>query len=81
VRQKDDLYIQSFVNEVNRLIDQYERLSRFNDEFYHMVLSEISDLIYRLEKEKKCDVQTQKELLLNIHKRLTELRKIYNIKL
>ncbi len=81
IREKDDVYIQSFINEVNRLIDQHERLRKFSDEFYHMVLSEISELIYKLEQEKKCDIQTQKELLLNIHKKLTELRKAHNIKL
>ncbi|RMG74769.1 MAG: hypothetical protein D6710_01165 [Nitrospirae bacterium] len=81
IREKDDIYIRSFIKEVNRLIEEHERLRKFSDEFYHEVLSGLSELIYRIEKERECPLETKKELLLNIHKKLTELKKTYNIKL
>ncbi len=81
IREKDDIYIRSFINEINRLIEQHERLRNFSDEFYHEVLSGLSDLIYRIENEKHCPLETKKELLLNIHRKLTELRKTHRIKL
>ncbi len=81
IREKDDIYIRSFINEVNRLIEEHERLRNFSDEFYHEVLSGLSDLIYRIEKEEECTLEAKKELLLNIHKKLSELRKTHKIKL
>ncbi len=81
IREKDDIYIRSFIQEINRLIEQHERLRNFSDEFYHEVLSNLSDLIYKIENEKECTLEAKKELLLNIHKKLTELRKKYKINL
>lgn len=71
IRKKDDVYIRSFVEEINVLLQQFENTVETRKDFVRSVNTELSKILVLLEKEENKD-ELKKALVLFV-KRLRDL--------
>ncbi len=75
VRKNDDVYIRSFIGEVNNLLDSYERKHRSRAELAKGIDSELIDLVSILEN-KGLTREDQIEQIARFHSRVKEMVKV-----
>jgi hypothetical protein len=74
IRSHDDLYVRSFISEVDKLLDEYEKLHLFKEEFREKINSELSN-INTLIKRKDVPNEELKEAILSLHKEVEAILK------
>lgn len=72
VRSSDDIYIKSFISEVNRVIDHLDTLHNYKEDVTRQIDSEMLNLIALLE-EAEMSKEKLRELILELHKKLKSL--------
>jgi len=69
VRKKDDLYMKSFVDEVNNVLSEYERMHSYRKDMIKHIDSEFLDLLSTVKENGKSPEQLLDSILVS-HKRL-----------
>ncbi|NOY39081.1 MAG: hypothetical protein GXO95_02265 [Nitrospirae bacterium] len=74
VRNNDDLYIKSFISEVNKVLDELERMQSFKEELHANIDSELLEIVSFLEKR---DVSREelRETIIAFHDKVNALFK------
>jgi sensor histidine kinase YesM len=74
VRNKDDFYIRSFIKEVDKVLDKYERAYRFKKKFCNKVESELTEIKNVLE-DSDLSKEELREAFVTFQKKLKRLLK------
>lgn len=69
VRKNDDIYIRSFIREVNKIIDEYERTRNHREDLVNKMDSEFMGLITAIEEE-AASKEKLRETVLSFHKKM-----------
>jgi hypothetical protein len=69
VRKNDDIYIRSFIREVNKIIDEYEKTHNHREDIINKMDSEFMGLMTAIEEE-AASKEKMRETVLSFHKRL-----------
>ena len=72
VRTNDDLYIRSFISEVNKMLDNVETICNYKDNMNKEIDSELLKLISDIEKGESSKEQ-MRERVLSLHNKLKTL--------
>ena len=72
IRNNDDLYIRSFVLEVNKLLDDFEQMHNYKEGLIRQVDSEMINIISDIEKSEPSK-EKMRESVLEFHKKLKSL--------
>ncbi len=72
IRNNDDIYIRSFVIEVNSLLDDFEKMHHCKESLIRHVDSELLNIIYCIE-EGEPSKEKLREAVLSFHKQLKSL--------
>ena len=72
IRTNDDIYIRSFVIEVNKLLDDFERMHNYREGLIRQVDSELINIISDIE-ESGPSKEKMRESVLEFHKKLKSL--------
>ncbi len=73
-RTKDDLYIRSFILEVNKMLDNLEKTCHFNERFRKKIDSELSNMYSILEK-KNIKKEELREAIISFREKVEGLLK------
>jgi len=69
VRKNDDIYIRSFIREVNKIIDEYEKTHNHREDIMNKMDSEFMGLMTAIEEE-AASKEKMRETVLSFHKKL-----------
>ena len=69
VRTNDDLYIKSFISEVNKLLNEFEKVHNHRENAIKQIESELLGIISELE-ERELSKEILRETILKCHKKL-----------
>ncbi len=72
IRKNDDLYIRSFVSEVNKLLDEYEKICHYKEDIVKHIDSELLDMISSIEDGETSKVKLR-EAILEFRKKIKNL--------
>lgn len=72
VRRNDDLYIRSFVGEVNKLLTEFERMHYFKEELHRSIDAELLHIINVIEDE-RIPKEKHREAVLAFHRKVKSL--------
>ncbi len=72
IRNNDDIYIRSFVLEVNKLLDDFEKMHHYKEGLIRHVDSELLNIISEIEEEEPSK-EKLRESVLTFHKKLKSL--------
>lgn len=72
VRKNDDIYIRSFVTEVNMLLDEFERTHNHKEGLIRHIDSELLNIISAIEEEESTK-ENLRESILEFHKKLKSI--------
>lgn len=74
VREKDDIYITSFIAEANKMLDELEKLHNCKENILNSIDSELLDIMSLLE-ESEPSKEKLKEALLTFHGKIKSLER------
>ncbi len=74
IRSKDDLYIRSFILEVNKLLDNLKKTHLFKNKFHEKLDSELSNIKSLIEK-KEISKEELREAIISLHEKVDDLLK------
>ncbi len=72
IRKNDDLYIRSFVSEVNKLLDEFEKICHYKEDIVKHIDSELLDMISSIEDGETSKVKLR-EAILEFRKKIKNL--------
>ena len=72
IRTNDDIYIKSFIQEVNKLLDDFEQMHNYKEGLIRQVDSELINIISDIEKSEPSKGEVR-EAVLDFHKKLKSL--------
>ena len=72
VRTSDDLYIRSFISEVNKILSELERMQDYREEVIRHIDSELLALISLIEDSEPCR-ETLRGKVLSLHRKIKSL--------
>ena len=76
VRTSDDIYIRSFISEVNRILEDYARVRMCNDELIQYIDSELMHMISLIE-EGEYSREKLREHVMGFHKKMKSSEEKY----
>ncbi|RJQ44025.1 MAG: hypothetical protein C4538_11130 [Nitrospiraceae bacterium] len=74
VRKSDDVYIKSFINEVNKILTELERMHSYREGMAKQIDSELLGFISLIE-EGETTKEKLREMVLSFHKKIKSLEK------
>ncbi len=72
LRGNDDLYIKSFIQEINKLLDDFEQMHNYKEGLIRQIDSELISIISNIE-EGESSKEKMRESILDFHKKLKSL--------
>ncbi len=72
LRTNDDIYIRSFIQEINKLLDDFERMHNYKEGLLRQVDAELISIISDIEKIEPSK-ESMREAVLNFHRKLKSL--------
>lgn len=75
IRSNDDLYIRSFILEINKLLDSLEKMHLFKGEFRKNIDSELLNIKSLIER-KEISKEELGEAIISLHKKVEDLLKV-----
>lgn len=75
VRKNDDVYIKSFIEEVNKILDELEKLYSYREEVSRHIDSELLNFISLIEEEEHSR-EKLREAVLSFHKKVKALEQM-----
>ncbi|MBI4682097.1 MAG: hypothetical protein HY757_03230 [Nitrospirae bacterium] len=73
LRNNDDIYLKSFIKEVNMVLEEYEKMHQYKKDMIKHIDSEMLNLISSIQ-EGKHSVETLKEHVVEFHKKLKSIK-------
>ncbi len=73
LRNNDDIYIKSFIKEVNMILEEYEKMHQYKEDMIKHIDSEMLNIISAIQEEKH-SVESLKERVLEFHKKLKSIK-------
>lgn len=73
LRKNDDIYIRSFIKEVNMILEEYEKMHQYKEDMIKRIDGEMLNIISAIQEEKH-SAETLKERILEFHRKLKSIK-------